>query len=294
MLAAGCVLEEDKSFCSDIEPLSMSKNQGLFSSFEQPIEQTKLGNLVAINCHNCYVPSAVDSQATVDLIEAAILGGTDFIELDVSFSSNNSNLAAIQHDEKADAVDFSYVVSQDSLVNALSPLFIEIKGTELTKEQARTLLLQLKAYRNRFNEFAYFTQHRMTFIRSFDFNNVLNTIQEVLKEDTFQDILPFIRLSRLTYEKEQDVMFAEVTQTAECGFDMVEINKDVGVARLSALTEYAKSLGLLVSVFTLEQTPEPYVETLLPSVDVLTVRPNRLQLEEQSHFSHYKSLISDN
>ncbi|WP_286265533.1 hypothetical protein [Thalassotalea atypica] len=289
-LLSGCNSENDVNYCADISPTKISKNAFLFDYFEQDIVTNRAGRKVAVSCHNCYANNS-ELNETLTLIHSAKTGSADFIEIDVLYGNENINSIAISHDESSELVDFDAVINSPDLVDARQILFVEVKGVIISEEQARTLIRQISAPMNAFNQRAYLNPNRMTFIRSFEFDGSLSRFYQVLEEPEFAEVRPYILLSRLTYIKSQKTMFAEIEQAAECGLDMVELSAEVKTQRLTSLSEYAQSLGLLVNVFTFNDDElDTKLSQSLSHVDVVTIEPNR-NAETQTVFESAKEII---
>lgn len=276
-----------------MEPIEPYNGFHPFNSLAQDIKLNSKNQPVAVSCHNCYLEGSSAIQSNISLISSAISGQADFIELDILYSSQEQHSPVISHDRNSAPVDFLALIDSQELINADQGLFIEVKGEFISKEQARDLFRTLATPINIFNERAYVNTSRFTFIRSYNFSEILQTLRSVLNEPEFEEVRPFIKLSRLTYVKSKNAMFAEVEETAECGFEMVEFSLQVKSNQITSLANYARTLGLLVNVFSFdEQSLDVEAEGLIDSVDVLTIKPNK-SASEQTIFEKAKSIITD-
>ena len=291
-LLFGCKSSKGK-FCQEVTPASFS-SQSIFANVNQDISVVAGSeNMLALSCHNCYQNNNSSLLDSLSVIESAIDGGADLIELDITLSLDQNVSFKVSHENNSLGVSFEELLSQPSLINANQLLFIEMKDELATLELVRAFLSILKAHKYSSVKYAYLNENRFVTIRNIDNNNTLGRFRTVLAEREFSDIRPYIKLSRLYYKKTEPQMYQEITTAKQCGFHMVELNYNLGVDVILALNTYAENLGLAVNVFTLEQhnVEEALIE-LKHDVDILTIEDNSYDRED-SIFNHVKQLIND-
>jgi glycerophosphoryl diester phosphodiesterase len=242
-----------------------------FENTSQNIQYTNNGtNKLAIACHNCYQNDEVLTSLTEERITSAILNDVDLIELDVIFEKNEQ--IVVKHESDSNGQPLANILAIPSLVNATQLLFIEIKGEVTSKADIRLFLEKLMLPQLYNGVYSYLNAERFTILRSVENSGVLSIIKEVLNEDEFALIKPYIKLSRLHYNKKEKNIIAEINQAHQCGFHMVEFNLKMGTDVIKNLNSYAQSLGMAVNVFTLDESNYyEAVQVLKDEVDVLTV-----------------------
>jgi hypothetical protein len=218
----GCNDSNDM-YCQDWEPIEYS-SQSIFSNVNQPVSVIAgSSNMLALACHNCYQNNNTSYTETLSLIESAIEGNADLIELDISLSDEENTTFKISHESGSLGVSFTELIAQSSLINSTQLLFIELKNELISLEQVRGFLRVLKLYSSFTEQFAYMNENRFVTIRRFDSNQTLAKFKTVLNEQEFSDIKPFIKLSRLYYKKTEAQMYEEISTAHQCGFHMVEL-----------------------------------------------------------------------
>jgi len=270
MVISGCNHSDEKVYCPSIEPV-VNTSTVFFENTLQNISYTNdSANQLALACHNCYKNNQVSTIYTEERITSAILNDVDLIELDVVFETNEQ--IVVKHESTSQGPLFTDVLSLPSLINATQILFIEIKGEVTSKEDVRFFLDILMSHRLYNNHFTYLNPERFTTLRSIENNGVLWLMNEVLNEDKYAVIKPYIKLSRLHYKKTEKSIIAEINQAYQCGFHMVEFDLKMGTGAIKNLNAYAESLGMAVNVFTLDESNYfEAVNALKNDVDVLTV-----------------------
>ncbi|WP_206484678.1 hypothetical protein [Thalassotalea sp. G2M2-11] len=268
---------KDTNNCTDITPVTNSETyfwQGLDAQFA---ESPTTGNKVAIACHNCYINDSADVLDTYQVIEAAIEERVDIIELDIVIPNGRSKQAMVSHELASKQVSFEKIVDNSLLRQSDVNIFLEVKGKIKNKQSIRNFLDVLMKYKSEGGEYEYFNQNRMFVLRSFEYETTLYNIREVLTERKYQEIISFIKLSRIHYVKAQDAMLAEIEQAHECGMSMVELDYHLGEEQINVLNDYAESLGLGVSVYTFDEyNYKEGVSALKNNIEVMTVDSSTL------------------
>jgi len=289
----GCFHDEDSKYCPSVEPV-VDANSIFFADVSQGIEYVGSGeHQLAIACHNCYDNASEYTIETEMIIESAISHNTDLIELDVVMSDAEGKAAYISHESTTTGPLFSDVIANSLLINASQILFLEIKAQLDLKENVRELFRQLMAHKINDVTYAYFNSQRFTVIRSIETDKTLRRFREVLEENEFEQIRPFIKLSRLFYPKEESAMINEIGQVHSCGFHMIELDTRIGIESIKSLNAYADTLGLAVNVFTLDESNySSFVNELKHDVDVITVETREFNnAQETSLFQKVRALL---
>jgi hypothetical protein len=244
---------------------------GFFHGVERAITTTPHGHLCAISAHNCYSESGAGPAENVELtrlmIEAARLGGADFIELDIR---DEGSLVTVGHnDGTAGRAPLADVLDAGGFETGDEVLFLEIKETAPTIAFARAILDALAERRDHLAR-----NGRPVVLRAFhDLRQNLLHVATALEEARYDFIRPYIRLSELfnTNTVTGVAAFEDlVDQSAADGFDMVELN--YRTQGLHTLLAYARDLGLAANVWTIPTAAgEVYIASLREAADVLTV-----------------------
>jgi glycerophosphoryl diester phosphodiesterase len=251
--------------------------------------------MLALACHNCYQNNNEFLADSLYKIESAIVEGADLIELDITLSKSKGFTFKVSHENESVGVAFDQLIAQPSLVNSEQLLFLEIKDEIETLEQVREFLGILKSHRHPSGRYAYLNDNRFVTLRNIDNNNTLARFRTVLAETDFADIKPYVKLSRLYYQKTEEQMYHEIATAHQCGFHMVELDLRLGLDVILLLNTHAEDLGLAVNVFTLNQENfEELVLALKHDVDVLTIEDG--DLIESTGYSliyYIKELINE-
>ncbi|NQZ83175.1 MAG: hypothetical protein HRT52_19390 [Colwellia sp.] len=267
----GCFNDSSK-YCSNIEPVVEAGNY-FFEGVVQPIEFVSgSDNPLAVSCHNCYQNSSASALDTIQLIESAIANGVDLIELDVTMSDEIGMNLYVSHESDVSGPLLGDVVESPVLINATQILFIEIKGQLDQKETIRSFFRSLMKHEISNGTYAYFNAQRFTVVRSSETDKTLHRFREVLTETEFENIKPFVRLSRLFSPTEESKMYAKIDEVYACGFHMIELDTRTELSTIKILNSYAEMKGLSVNVFTVDKSN--YIEVmsaLKDDVDVITV-----------------------
>ncbi|WP_042150757.1 MULTISPECIES: hypothetical protein [unclassified Pseudoalteromonas] len=295
-----CDNSNKEESCLNVVPTLTSESK-LFDGVNQNISLSEdSGNRLAIACHNCYDNSRLEYQDTLVKIEAAMEEGVDLIELDIIQENKLDAKAVISHGGNLNGLSyeggsFEKVVESEILTNASQILFIEIKDKIESKAHIRSILNILKKQRNSSGDSAYFRAERFTIIRSSRHYETLSNFRDVLSEDEFVDIQPYLKLSRLYLNQSHNSMTSDVYQAYQCGLDMVEFDIKTNTDTISLLSDYAKALGIAVNVFTLnEENYKPSINELKHNVDIVTVSTevnNKKFENEISIYARVKKLI---
>jgi len=227
-------------------------------------------NQLALACHNCYKNNQTSIIYTEERITSAVLNDVDLIELDVVFEKNEQ--IVVKHQSISQGPPLTEVLSIPTLIDATQLLFIEIKGEVSAKTDVRLFLDILMSERLDNNNFTYLNSQRFTILRSAEDEGVLWLLNEVLNEEEYAVIKPYIKLSWLHSVQKEKRIIAEINQAHQCGFHMVEFDLKMGTDSIKNLNAYAESLGMAVNVFTLDESNYfEAVNALKNDVDVLTV-----------------------
>ncbi|MDC1255932.1 hypothetical protein N8Z89_00025 [bacterium] len=267
----GCFSDSSK-YCPEVEPVVEAGNY-FFEGAIQPIDFVSgSDNPLAISCHNCYQNSSDSALDTILLIESAIASGVDLIELDVTTSEQIDHNLYVSHENDSVGPLLGDVVESQVLINATQILFIEIKGQLDQKESIRSFFRTLMKHEISNGEYAYFNAQRFTVVRSVETDQTLHQFREILTEAEFENIKPFVRLSRLFSPTEESTMYAKIDEVHSCGFHMIELDIRTELTTIKTLNSYAEMKGLSVNVFTVDESN--YIEVvsqLKDDVDVITV-----------------------
>lgn len=263
--------QEQTDYCPDINPV-VTTDSSYWQGLEQNLVYSSSNNHVAIACHNCYANNSANVFDTELIIESAINNNADIVELDVVFPVGNYVEPMVSHELNSASVRLSEVLATPLLLQSTTSIFLELKGNVEDKQLIRDVLDTLMQFKRSASTFNYFNQERIIAFRSFELYSTLLNVRSVLSEEKYMSIAPFVKLNRLHYFKKSDALFAEVQESYQCGMNMVELDYRSGIGPISALNEYAKSLGLGVSVFTLNESNfEEAIVSLKDSVDVFTI-----------------------
>lgn len=268
----GCLDQSGSKYCPSVEPV-VNVNSNFFENISQPVQYVGTSeHQLAIACHNCYENQSEYISDSNKIIESGITNNVDFIELDIVMSDESGQEAYISHESTSTGPLFVNVIANPLLINATQILFLELKGKIDIKENIRVFFESLMQHQFHDGTYAYLNSQRFTVIRSIETDKTLRQFREVLSEEKFKVIKPYIKLSRLFYPKEESKMINEIDQVHSCGFHMIELETRLGTDVIKSLANYAKALGLAVNVFTIDDSNyASYVGSLKRDIDVLTV-----------------------
>lgn len=271
---------ESINYCPDINPV-VNADSIYWQNSEQYLSYSSTDNPIAIACHNCYANNSADVIDTELVIESAINNNADIVELDVVIPTDNYSGPMVSHELNSAKINLYDALAVPALLEASAGVFIEIKGKVENKQYIRDILDTLMQFQKGNFEYNYFNENRIIAFRSFELYSTLLTLRSVLMEDEYLAVAPFVKLNSLHYLNKQKVLFAEIQQSYQCGMNMVELDYRAGISTLKTLNEYAESLGLGVSIFTLDETNfELAIAELQDDVDVLII-----STDNQSHLS---------
>ena len=232
--------------------------------------RSPLGNVAAISAHNCYLAfmdPATSLEATRTMIQEAVDGGADLIELDIKAEGGE---IFVDHDDDgsvdgallADVLDLPELQAADQL------LYIEIKENEPADAFIAGLLDILDARREH-----YAHNGRPVVLRTFLYRlgNVA-LARQLLDGGGYPLIEHYVRLSVLFNNDDFPVLstFQEkIAQVAADGYGMVEFHyRD---RNLMGKVAYARSLDLGVNLWTIPKSMGPVFTTgLREEVDAIT------------------------
>lgn len=292
-LVQGCFDQSGTKYCPNVEP-AVNADSNFFAHTNHSIDFVGTSDhQLAISCHNCYENLSSQAFETNRYIESAIASNVDFIELDIVMSDTTGQVPHVSHEDRTSGPLFTDIIANPFLINASQILFIEIKGPLDLKANIRGFINSLMQHRFDNGSFAYFNPQRFTVIRSIETDKTLARFREVLAEEEFAGIRPFVKFSRLFYPKETSKMFNEIDQVYSCGFHMVEFDTRLGIEAIKLLASYADTLGLAINVFTLDESNYlPFVSELKYDVDVLTVEAGAFSEDaERSLFQKVRELF---
>ena len=270
----------------EVQAVSSSGRASLPGAFETVVEyhvrvgywngvarqpaRSSLGNFAAISAHNCYLAfldPASSLEMTRTMIQEAVTGGADLIELDIK---EEGGVILVDHDDDGslDGAPLADVLDLPVLRDGDQVLFLEIKETEPTEAFIAGLLEILDARRAQ-----YARNGRPVVLRTF--LSLLPNValaRQLLASGAYPLIDHYIRLSVLFGKNDFPALatFQEkITQVAADGFGMVEFQyQDRNLfGKLAA----ARSLGLGINVWTIPSAlGAVFVAGLREEVDVLT------------------------
>ncbi|REL26135.1 hypothetical protein DXX93_05775 [Thalassotalea euphylliae] len=276
LILGACGGSDALDSCIDITP-AVTKNTAFFPAQSASLLQnTNNEGRLGLACHNCYDYFSRAPDDTLALINMAILDGVNLIELDVTFSAPELAGTWINHGTNNIYVSFSQVIASSILKDAEQMLFIELKDESYTAQSIRLLLREMMEHRRRDGTFDYINDNRLLILRSFSGFEYLSIVRDVLTEVEFEQLRPYVRISKLMRKSSLASSFKSVEHTHQCGFHMVEFDAGNDIDSLFELARFAKSFGLGVNVFTLfPWNAQAYIEQLVPNIDVATIESYR-------------------
>lgn len=294
-LLQGCN-DDNVNYCPDVEPVTFPDTklwQGINSNIPQASD-TK--NKIAVACHNCYDNNSSDALDTFLIIESAIESVVDIVELDIVIPELTYQQPMVSHELDSTQVPLESILSNQLLQQSNTILFLEIKGKITNKQYIRDVLDVLMTFLDSSTDFTYFNRERFVALRSFEHLTTLRTVRNVLNENKYSIVKPFIKLSSLHFMKKQSTLLSEVKQSHQCGMNLVEFDYRLGVDNIMELNNYAESLGLAVNVFTIDDSNyQEAVSSLKNSIDVITVNSTlddeHVNTKELSLFERVRNLI---
>jgi len=243
---------------------------GYWNGVARDPAQSPLGNLAAISAHNCYlafVDPPTSLLATRTMIQEAVDGGADLIELDIKSEGDE---IVVDHDDDGtvDGALLADVLALPELRDGDQILFLEIKETQPTEAFVADLLDLLDARREH-----YARNGRPVVLRTFlsRLENVA-LARQLLEAGAYPLIEHYVRLSVLFGNNDFPVLstFQEkIAQVATDGYGMVEFQYQD--RNLLGKLSYARSLGLGTNVWTVPVSMGAVFTTALrEEVDAIT------------------------
>lgn len=243
---------------------------GYWDGVSRDLAQTVLGNTAAISAHNCYlafIDGPTSLEATRTLIQEAVAGGADLIELDIKEEGGE---IYVDHDDdgSVDGALLAEVLDLPELQDADQLLYIEIKETAPTEAFVAALLDILDVRRAH-----YARNGRPVVLRTFysRLDNV-SLARELLDGGGYPLIQEYVRLSVLFGKSDFPALSlfqTRISEMAEDGYGMVEFQYQT--PNLFAKIAYARSLGLGLNLWTIPKTQGAvFIGALREEVDALT------------------------
>ncbi|MFH1531841.1 MAG: hypothetical protein ABIK09_14040 [Pseudomonadota bacterium] len=278
-LEPGVHLFEVQAIGTDGQVSEPGTFETLIETFERPgywngvardPARSPLGNLAAISAHNCYlafIDPASSLQATRTMIQAAVEGGADLIELDIR---EEGGAILVDHDDDGslDGALLANVLDLPELRDGDQVLFLEIKETQPTEVFIAGLLDLLDARRE-----CYARNGRPVVLRTF--LSLLPNValaRQLLDGGAYPLIEHYVRLSVLFGNNDFPALatFQEtIALVASDGYGMVEFQYQD--RNLFGKLAFARSLGLGTNVWTVPVSMGAVFATALrEEVDAIT------------------------
>ncbi len=249
---------------------------------------TRFGNAVGVVAHNCYTDSKNSAEAnlrsTLNKIHAAQGGNADLIELDLIWDNGT---VLVAHDEgKKKAAALKNVLADKSIRSGDQPLFFELKvnqpNADFSKALLRTVADAKICNKGRPVVFRAFNKRR----------DVLYQLKSELDASSFEILKPAARFHILFGKTNPNKLASaqkNILAAKNSGCAGVEFH--FRAPNLFALTEYAKSLGLGATIFTIpNRFGEVYVAALREDVDALVldypIAKSRREVEVPNGLAH--------
>ncbi len=243
---------------------------GYWDGVARDLARTVLGNTAAISAHNCYlafIDGPTSLEATRSMIQDAVAGGADLIELDIKEEGGE---IYVDHDDDGtvDGALLAEVLDLPELQDADPLLYIEIKETAPTEAFVAALLDILEARREH-----YARNGRPVVLRTFyDRRDNVALARDLLGAGGYPLIAHYVRLSVLFSKGDFPKLstFQEIiADMAGEGYGMVEFQYQT--PDLMAKVALARSLGLGVNLWTIPSAlGAVLISALREHVDALT------------------------
>lgn len=258
---SGCN-DDDANYCPTIEP---SVNVDGINFIQQAVSKATL-----ISCHNCYNDNSELLEDTLAVIEYNLALPIDIIELDIELLSDK---ALITHQADGSGVPLKEVLENGVLVGADKFVFLELKNSLSSTEQADYLLEEIDAYFNKVRtERGDLTVKPIVIRTAVDIDSTI-IINERLASSIYSHLEGLVKTSHILYPKNTKATLSEVQQAYQCGSEMVEFSVRKGSQALGVKLSFASSLGLATNVYTLDKNN--YQEVIAnggKQSDVLTIK----------------------